>query len=143
MDHSPYRSLAWKALRQQVITRSKGRCEKCKERPGEHVHHLFYHHTKQGLDRILVPLSWLQHVCTACHGDYHPHRKFEPASISRAKGKHRKELREFAEWKARKERRERLDKRDRLKFAERCLKRWMQEPEESEAERRRRVTGRG
>ena len=62
----------------QVIARAGGVCERCRERRGEHVHHLRYG-GKLGTE----PLEWLQLVCLPCHGDYHPHHTFRPIEEQR------------------------------------------------------------
>ena len=75
---------AWKMKKQEVWRRAKGVCERCKERRGAHVHHLWY-----AQRRGCEPLESLQLVCLPCHSWYHPHHTFlTPAQqIARANEK--------------------------------------------------------
>lgn len=67
------RSEAWRSKRRQVLNRAKGRCEKCRERNADHVHHITY----QQLGN--EPLHDLIALCWQCHNDEHPHRNLDPA----------------------------------------------------------------
>jgi hypothetical protein len=63
---------AWHAQRQRVIARAGGRCERCHQAKGEHVHH-FYYPDVIGHE---PSLTWLQLVCLPCHTHYHPRYTF-------------------------------------------------------------------
>lgn len=56
----------WKALRQQVISRANGICERCHNRPISHIHHLTY--VRFGNEY----LEDLEGLCIPCHEYYHP-----------------------------------------------------------------------
>ncbi len=71
--HGDYTSKAWHRTRRKVIRRSGGTCERCGERPGQHVHHFVY---SVGGAIGGEPLDWLEHVCIPCHEYYHPGRHF-------------------------------------------------------------------
>ncbi len=62
---------AWAEKKRLVWKRASGICEKCKAKPGAHVHHLRYAQ-RRGHEK----LEWLQLVCLECHGAYHPHHTF-------------------------------------------------------------------
>ena len=69
---------AWEVQRRLVLDRAKGQCERCRQRKGEHVHHLKYS------DVIgHEPLDWLQLVCLRCHGEYHPRHTFRSMAEQR------------------------------------------------------------
>jgi hypothetical protein len=82
---------AWLALRQKVIARAGGVCERCKQRRGVHVHHLIYGGRKRGTE----PLEWLQLVCLPCHGDYHPRHTFRPVHEQRKIAEKRRARRQW------------------------------------------------
>lgn len=77
----------WQALRQQVIARAKGTCERCRERPGDHVHHIIYGGVKRGEEK----LEWLQYVCLVCHQQIHPHHTFNSPYMQKLIAEHRKQ----------------------------------------------------
>lgn len=57
-------------IREKVLLRSRGTCERCKVNKAEHMHHLTY---------ARVGREWpsdIEHICIICHGLYHPHHKF-------------------------------------------------------------------
>jgi 5-methylcytosine-specific restriction endonuclease McrA len=58
---SYYRTPAWYARREAVRRRAQGRCEFCRFRRLEHVHHRTYIHFGQ------EPLSDLMACCRLCH----------------------------------------------------------------------------
>lgn len=82
----------WQALRQVIIARAGGMCERCKARKGHHVHHLVYGGRKRGTE----PFEWLQFVCLQCHTHYHPGKTFRSVAEQRAIAKARKEQRRKA-----------------------------------------------
>lgn len=55
----------WKARRRMVLTRAKGVCEGCLERPASQVHHLTYERVGSEMLFDLVA------VCDACHASIH------------------------------------------------------------------------
>ena len=59
----------WDDLRARVFERSGGRCEQCRERDGQHVHHLRYNRG-EGNYRM-VALEFLVHLCMRCHSKRH------------------------------------------------------------------------
>ena len=56
----------WDALRRGVLERANGKCEGCRSRPPEEVHHLSYEHVG---DEFLFELVA---VCKECHKRLHP-----------------------------------------------------------------------
>lgn len=60
-----------KEFRKLIWSRSKGRCERCRLRRAEHMHHLTY--IRRGHE---LPQD-IQHVCLHCHGQYHPQHNFK------------------------------------------------------------------
>lgn len=59
------RTPEWRAVRQRVLTRSRGMCEGCGERKAAQVHHLTYEHLGNEFLFELVA------VCMECHGRIH------------------------------------------------------------------------
>jgi hypothetical protein len=86
---------AWILKRQEVILRANGRCERCRMRRGQHVHHLRY-------AKVIghEPLEWLQLVCLDCHGHYHPNMTFLPLHEQRAKAAQRRKARQASKAQA-------------------------------------------
>jgi ferric-dicitrate binding protein FerR (iron transport regulator) len=68
-----YHTAAWYARRDAVRARAKGRCEFCRWRPMQHVHHRTYASFGQ------EPLEHLMAVCQACHRAIHGLGRFGAA----------------------------------------------------------------
>jgi hypothetical protein len=60
-----YATAAWYARRDDVRQRAQGRCEFCRWRPMQEVHHRTYAHFGH------EPLADLMAVCSACHRAIH------------------------------------------------------------------------
>lgn len=54
-------SREWAEKKEQVKSRSRGACERCRHASGEQVHHLTYAH------KYNEPLEDLLHLCEPCH----------------------------------------------------------------------------
>ncbi len=66
-----YRHPRWTKLRNKVMKRALGQCERCHTAKAEHVHHLSYAKGK-GVTRLIVPMKKLQALCLPCHQAQHP-----------------------------------------------------------------------
>ncbi len=64
------RSNKWRDLRNRVMGRSGGWCERCAGNPADHIHHRTYERLGN------EDLDDLQAVCARCHGILHPFRTF-------------------------------------------------------------------
>jgi hypothetical protein len=60
-----YCSRAWGLKKEAVKRRSGGRCERCRENPGENVHHISYENLYH------ESLLELIHLCRGCHEFQH------------------------------------------------------------------------
>lgn len=73
---SLYHSSAWKNLREFVIRRDKGLCQRCKRHnrfhPGDIVHHI-NPLTPENIDVASISLNAdnLEYVCKQCHEEIH------------------------------------------------------------------------
>ena len=83
----------WRWIRSVVLDRAGGICERCRDRPAAHVHHLTY--VRYGNEAV----GDLQALCLYCHGMEHG-RTFLSMPMQRAIAKARR--------KRRKRRRDRL-----------------------------------
>lgn len=63
--HRYYTTPAWYRRKDAVRIRARGRCEFCRHRPMQHLHHRTYDHFGR------EPLSDLMAVCRACHRAIH------------------------------------------------------------------------
>lgn len=63
----------WSAVRRRIIERAGGSCERCRERPPKHIHHLCYQRLGEENDDDLMA------VCVECHQALHPDRKLNAA----------------------------------------------------------------
>jgi hypothetical protein len=69
-------SREWALMRRKVLDRSRGICEKCKNAPVEHVHHLTY------IRKYQEELNDLMGVCRDCHEDiHHPKEPIDKSEI--------------------------------------------------------------
>jgi len=64
------KSVEWKMISKAVRQRAKGICEKCKQKPCQHVHHLTYRNVGNEKSQDLIA------VCRKCHSDLHDGKKF-------------------------------------------------------------------
>lgn len=72
-EHDVYlRSPAWRARRQAVLFRARGRCEGCGLSDATQVHHLTYDHWKEEFLWELVA------ICDLCHDRVHAEREKGP-----------------------------------------------------------------
>jgi len=68
------------SVREQVMERSGGICEICKQRPAVHMHHaVFRRHVKVGTINIAL------HLCEACHEVCHSTRAMREYAVTLAK----------------------------------------------------------
>lgn len=71
-----YKTKEWKKVRQYVIARSNGLCERCKKRgkivPGKIVHHIRWltYDNKNDWNIAYSP-SNLEYICNDCHESVH------------------------------------------------------------------------
>lgn len=61
-------SAAWQKVRDGILTRAKGKCEKCGKRPPAQVHHKTYANLFNERDADLIAL------CVPCHQTEHPEK---------------------------------------------------------------------
>ena len=59
-------SAAWQKVRERILARAKGKCEKCRQRPPAQVHHKTYDNLFNERDADLIAL------CVPCHQREHP-----------------------------------------------------------------------
>lgn len=62
--------IGWKAARRRVLDRSGGICERCKSRPGAHVHHRLPARYFERIEDAHF-IDNLIHVCKPCHAAEH------------------------------------------------------------------------
>ena len=67
-----YHSTQWQTVRQTVISRSFGLCERCRKKKGKIVHHII-HLTARNINNpsITLGLSNLMLLCKSCHEIVH------------------------------------------------------------------------
>lgn len=67
-----YHSTEWQTVRQTVISKAFGLCERCRKKRGKIVHHII-HLTNKNINNpaITLGLSNLMYVCKDCHEILH------------------------------------------------------------------------
>lgn len=65
-------SREWGLLKEQVHSRSRGTCERCRSNPGDAVHHVTY------IRKYCETLDDLIHLCEPCHSFIHGRSDVDP-----------------------------------------------------------------